>query len=70
MCVSTTTRAALDLGYRSTVVANATASRDLPLFDGTDVIPAEIVRQTALAEFGDRFAIIVPDAAALSSSGD
>lgn len=70
MCVSTTTRAALDLGYRSTVVANATASRDLPLFDGTGVIPAETVRQTALAELADRFAIIVPDAAALSRNGD
>ncbi|MFS8050165.1 cysteine hydrolase family protein [Rhizobium sp. BR 314] len=69
MCVSTTTRAALDLGYRSTVVANATASRDLPLVDGKGVIPAEIVRQTALAELADRFAIIVPDTAILSSSG-
>ncbi|MBB6487084.1 isochorismatase family protein [Rhizobium lusitanum] len=69
MCVSTTTRAALDLGYRNTVVANATASRDLPLVDGKGVIPAEIVRQTALAELADRFAIIVPDTATLSGRG-
>src|SRR3546814_7791052 len=30
MCVSATARAALDLGYRSTVVASAAATRDLP----------------------------------------
>ncbi|CAN7529643.1 cysteine hydrolase family protein [Rhizobium sp. LjRoot30] len=68
MCVSATTRAALDLGYRSTVVAEATASRSLPSCDGSNVIPAETVHQTALAELADRFAVVVPDTAALSSS--
>jgi len=59
MCVSATTRAALDLGYRATVVAEATATRDLP--DGQDgVIDAATVKRVALAELADRFACVVP----------
>lgn len=34
MCISSSIRAALDLGYRSTLVANAAATRDLPGPDG------------------------------------
>ena len=30
MCVSSTARAALDLGYKATVAADAAATRDLP----------------------------------------
>lgn len=63
MCVSTTARAALDLGWRSTVVANATATRDLPDPAG-GVVPAEMVKRAALAELADLFAIVVPDAGA------
>lgn len=64
VCVSTTARAAADqLGYRVTVVADATAARDLPNpLGGT--IPAEQVRQTALTELADAFAIVVKDASA------
>jgi nicotinamidase-related amidase len=59
MCVSATTRSALDLGYRTTVVAEATATRDLP--DGTGgVIDAAVVKHVALAELADRFAKVVP----------
>jgi nicotinamidase-related amidase len=59
MCVSATTRSALDLGYRTTVVAEATATRDLP--DGTGgVIDAAVVKRVALAELADRFAKVVP----------
>jgi nicotinamidase-related amidase len=59
MCVSATTRAALDLGYRATVVAEATATRDLP--DGTGgVLEAALVKRVALAELADRFARVVP----------
>jgi nicotinamidase-related amidase len=59
MCVSATTRAALDLGYRTTVVAEATATRDLP--DGSGgVIDAATVKRVALAELADRFATVVP----------
>ncbi|MEP9378732.1 cysteine hydrolase family protein [Aquabacter sp. CN5-332] len=66
MCVSATVRAALDLGYRSTVVADACATRDLPDPLG-GVIPADAVHRATLAGLGDRFAIIVRDASELSA---
>jgi len=59
MCVSATTRAAVDHGYRATVVAGATATRDLPDGNG-GVIDATTVHRVALAELGDRFATVVP----------
>ena len=59
MCVSATTRAALDLGYRTTLVADATATRDLPDGNG-GVIDAATVKRVALAELADRFAKVVP----------
>ena len=66
MCVSSTTRAALDLGYRSTIVAGATATRDLPNPIGPGVIAAQSVHEATLAALADRFAVIVKDAAALA----
>lgn len=67
MCVSATARAALDLKYRTTVVANATATRDLPdPLGGT--IPASVVHRVALTELADRFAIVVKDTAALTAA--
>ncbi|MFZ0488202.1 MAG: isochorismatase family protein [Arenicellales bacterium] len=58
MCVSSTARAALDLGYRVTIDAASCGSRDLP--DGRGgVIPAATVHEVALAELADRFALIV-----------
>jgi nicotinamidase-related amidase len=68
MCVSATTRAALDLGYRSTVVASATATRDLPHPLGRGVASAEIVHEGTLAALADRFAVIVPDTATLAAA--
>jgi nicotinamidase-related amidase len=67
MCISATARAALDLGIRATVVAAATATRDVPDPLG-GIIPAGTVHRTALAELADRFAIVVPDAAALAAA--
>jgi len=68
MCVSASARAALDLGFRSTIVAAATATRALPdPLDGSK-IAADTVHKTALAELSDRFATIVPDAAALAAA--
>lgn len=64
MCISATARAALDLGIRATVVAAATATRDLPDALG-GVISAATVHHTALAELADRFAVIVRDTALL-----
>lgn len=66
MCISATARAALDLGIRTTLVAAATATRDLPDPLG-GVIPAETVHRTALAELADRFAIVVRNVAALAA---
>ena len=60
MCVSATARAALDLGYRNTVVAKAAATRDLP--DGAGgVVPAAELHRANLAALADRFSIVVPD---------
>ena len=63
MCVSSTARAALDLGFRVTIAADACATRALPdPLGGGSLSGAEIHRH-ALAELADRFAIIVPSAA-------
>lgn len=62
MCISASARAALDLGYQTTVVADATATRALPAHDSGAPIPSEIVHRTALAELADRFAAVVPGA--------
>lgn len=64
MCVESTVRAALDLGYGATVVASATASRDLP--DGRGgIIPAELVQRASLAALADRFATVVENVDAI-----
>ncbi len=60
MCISSTARAALDLGFRVTIDASACATRDLP--DGRGgTIEARTVHDVALVELSDRFAIIVQD---------
>ncbi len=64
MCVSSTARAALDHGYRVTLVDAAAATRDLPAPDGATMKAADIHRY-ALTELADRFAIIAKDAAAV-----
>jgi nicotinamidase-related amidase len=64
MCVSSTVRAALDLGYRCTVPASATATRDLPdPLTGTTV-PAAVLQSASLAALSDRFAIVTDGPAA------
>ncbi len=63
MCVSATVRAALDLGYRNTVVAAATATRDLPGPTG-GVVPAAELQRTELAALADLFAVVVKDCGA------
>ncbi len=58
MCVSSTVRAALDMGYATTVVSAATATRELP--DGTGgSIPAQTLERASLAALADRFAVVV-----------
>lgn len=58
MCVSATTRAALDLGYRSTVVSDACSTRSLPSATGGADVSADVVHAATLAALADRFAIV------------
>ena len=61
MCVSSTVRAAIDRGYRSTIVARATATRDLPV-PGGGVVTASSIQSASLAALADRFAAVVQSA--------
>jgi nicotinamidase-related amidase len=65
MCVEATARAALDHGFKTTVVAAATATRDLPDPLTGDTVPATEVQRNALAALADRFATIVPKASSI-----
>jgi nicotinamidase-related amidase len=58
MCVSATARAALDHAWKTTVVGDAAATRDLPDPMGGEVIPAAVLHRSALAEIADRFALV------------
>lgn len=62
MCVSATVRAAKDLGFLSTVVGAACASRPLP---GAE--DADLLHRQELAALADFFATVVENAAALSA---
>lgn len=65
MCISSTARAALDLGFRVTIDATSCATRDLP--DGrVGSVAAATVHDVALVELSDRFAIIARDGDALA----
>ncbi|MBP8168153.1 MAG: cysteine hydrolase [Azonexus sp.] len=57
-CVDSTAREAFHRGYRVGVVADASATRDLPGPDGK-TIPAPTVHAAVLAGLGDRIAEIV-----------
>jgi nicotinamidase-related amidase len=61
MCVEATARAAIDLGLKATVVASATATRDLPDPLTGQAVPAAEVQRNALTALNDRFAVVVPD---------
>ncbi len=56
-CVSSTVRAALDLGILPTVVADATATRDLPVLGG--IVSAADLQRAELAALADRHALVV-----------
>jgi nicotinamidase-related amidase len=58
MCVNSTARGAFNLGFRPTVVAAATATRDLP--GGGEIVSAASLQAASLAALGDLFAVIVP----------
>ena len=63
MCISSSVRAAFDLGYDCTVIATATGTRPLPKAGGSDggVLAAETVHEAALAGLADRFATVARD---------
>jgi nicotinamidase-related amidase len=65
MCVSSTARAALDLGLNATVVRDATATRSLPSTGSGGPIAAELVHEIALAELADRFSVVTDTATLL-----
>lgn len=58
MCVSSTVRAAAELGHVVALVGDACATRDLPRSDG-GVVSAADVHRAELAALGDRFARVV-----------
>ncbi|WP_419998870.1 cysteine hydrolase family protein [Streptomyces boninensis] len=58
MCVTFTSEGAALRGYRPTVVADTTASRNLPTADGS-VVPAETLKRSALAQIGDAYGLVV-----------
>lgn len=64
MCISSTARAALDLGLKVAIVASACATRDLPDPLGGPALPAAALHRASLTALADRFATIYSDAAA------
>lgn len=57
MCVSSTVRAALDLGYKNIVCSDACYTRDLSDSKG-NVVSAETVHEVSMAALRDRFATV------------
>ncbi|MGW0904361.1 cysteine hydrolase family protein [Streptomyces sp. NPDC002853] len=64
MCVNYTAQGAFNLGYRPTVVAEATATRSLTAPDGT-VLQAAALQSAALTTITDLFGTVVPTVEAL-----
>jgi nicotinamidase-related amidase len=57
MCVNSTARDAFNLGYRPTVVASTTATRELSVPGGAPV-PASTLQAATLAGISDLFAVV------------
>ncbi|AFJ02213.1 Isochorismatase [Methylophaga frappieri] len=58
MCINSTAHGGFNLGYQVTVVASATATRDLPDASG-QIVPAEQVQHAALASTRDLYAAVI-----------
>jgi nicotinamidase-related amidase len=58
MCVNSTARGAFSLGYAPSVVAGATATRELPGTDGAPVSAAAL-QSASLAAISDLFGVVV-----------
>ncbi len=65
MCVNSTARGAFNLGFKPTIVAAATATRDLPGPDG-GVVSARALQAASLATLSDLFAVVVRSSDQLS----
>jgi nicotinamidase-related amidase len=65
MCVSATVRSATDHGYMSTLAADTVATRDLPDATNGSTLSAADINRITLAALSDRFAWVVPKAAAI-----
>ncbi len=63
MCVDSTARAALDLGYSVTIPADCTATRPLTSPVTGETVPAAVLKEAGLAALSDRFATVVATAA-------
>ncbi|MGV9268885.1 isochorismatase family protein [Kitasatospora sp. NPDC003701] len=59
MCVTFTAQGAFHLGYRPTVVAEATATRSLTAPDG-GLVPAADLQRASLTTISDLFGVVVP----------
>lgn len=66
MCVDSTARAAVDLGYGVTIVDSATATRALPGVLGRPARSAQEVHDGALAGLADLFAVVAPNVSAVA----
>ncbi|MBY0359347.1 MAG: cysteine hydrolase [Candidatus Obscuribacterales bacterium] len=66
-CVSTTTRMAGNLGFKTCVVADATATFNKIGYDGKEY-PAELVHELALASLHNEFATVLTTAEVLLDS--
>ena len=55
----------IDLGFKATVIASATATRPLPDPLGGAALTADEVQRNALAAIADRFAIVAKSVDAL-----
>ncbi|MGX8910175.1 isochorismatase family protein [Streptomyces netropsis] len=66
MCVTFTAQGAFNLGYRPTVVAEATATRALTAPDG-NVLSAATLQSAALTTITDLFGTVVPTVDSLAS---
>ncbi|MGW7793234.1 cysteine hydrolase family protein [Streptomyces sp. P10-4] len=66
MCVLFTAQGAFLNGYQPTVVADASATRPLPLKGDTGGIPAEQLHQAALATVQDLYGVVVPSQKSLT----
>lgn len=66
MCISSTARAAFDLGYSNTIAAETCSTRALPNPAG-GAVDATVLHDSALAALADRFACIVPSVTDIAS---